>query len=195
MPVRDILLFISEPPQFPPTEREKMGWGGGDGGRRLPGWAPGTWSVFRRKTAVSSCQSWAFWCHRLGAGLSVSWRSSYQRRRLAAEMLAPRWKHTGRFGTLAHLHLAHKLWRESGSVNYEGAQTFSPEDGRERKQCIGVMQQSLQWIKARRNDSFFFCFYSLRSLLALFFRLNGKSFHVSVQWLHVVSFWQTEMSR
>lgn len=34
-------------------------------------------------------------------------------------------------GTLAHLHLAHKLWRESVSVNYEGAQTFSPEDERE----------------------------------------------------------------
>lgn len=48
------------------------------------------------------------------------------------------------------------------------------------------MQQSLQWIKARRNDgAFVFCFYSPRSRLVPFFRLNGKSFCFSVQWLSV----------
>lgn len=39
----------------------------------------GTWSVFRRKMTVSSCQSLAFWCHRLGTGLSVLRCNSYQR--------------------------------------------------------------------------------------------------------------------
>lgn len=46
--------------------------------RRKEG-AQGTWRVFRRKMAVSSCQSLSFWCHRFGTGLSVSRCSSYQR--------------------------------------------------------------------------------------------------------------------
>ena len=74
VPVYDIPLFISESPQFPPTEREKT-----ERERGEREGAQGTWSVFRRKMAVSSCQSSAFWCHRLGTGLSVSQCNGYQR--------------------------------------------------------------------------------------------------------------------
>lgn len=59
----------------------------------------------------------------------------------------------------------------------------------ERKQCLRVMQQSLQWINAGRNDTA--CVFFLLLLLlfpslsaGIVFRLSSKSFHVSVQRLH-----------
>lgn len=130
VPVYDIPLFISESPQFPPTEREKTERRGG---------AQGTWSVFRRKMAVSSCQSWAFWCHRLGTGLSVSQCNSYQRLTHSRDR---RWGGNTRKSTHSLIYTWHINFVKSGSVNYDGAKHSHLALKQKKKEKIEVIWQS-----------------------------------------------------
>lgn len=106
VPVYDIPLFMSDSPKFPLTDMEGEKTDREKGEERGKKETQGTWRVFRRKMAVSSCQSLTFWCHRLGTGLSVSRCGSYQRLTHSRQTLG--WKHR-KICTFSHFHLAHKL--------------------------------------------------------------------------------------
>ena len=115
VPVYDIPLFISESPQFPPTEREKTEREGGGGGGR--GSAGGPEVCLGGRWLSVAVNRGLFWCHRLGTGLSVSQCNSYQRLTHSGDRR--RGGEHEEIHTCSHLHLINFV--KSGSVNCDGA--------------------------------------------------------------------------
>lgn len=104
------LCLSSISPDREKKDRQRGGENRGEAG------AQGTWSVFRRKMPVSSCQSLAFWCHRLGTGLSVSQCNSYQRLTHSRDR---RWDGNTKTSSHSPIYTCDRNFVKSGSKKYD----------------------------------------------------------------------------